>query len=172
MCFPLLPRLLHLPCRLAVLCLAALLFPRSVRAEDPAPTYEVETHKDVAYYEGDNADPVKHKLDLYLPKGLKDFPVLFFVHGGAWQMGDKAKDFGTYITLGKTFAKAGIGTVVTNYRLSPGVKHPEHIKDVARASPGRTRTSPSTAAGPTAFSSAATPPAGISSRCWPPTNSI
>ena len=64
---------------------------------------------------------------------MKDYPVLFFVHGGAWQMGDKAKDFGIYITLARSFAQAGVGTVVTNYRLSPGVKHPEHVKDVARA---------------------------------------
>src|SRR5262245_47102845 len=50
----------------------------------PAKTYDVETLKDVAYYDGDDADKVKHKLDLYLPKDKKDFPVLFFVHGGAW----------------------------------------------------------------------------------------
>jgi acetyl esterase/lipase len=31
------------------------------------------------------------------------------------------------------WARQGIGTVVINYRLSPEVKHPEHIKDVARA---------------------------------------
>src|ERR1700746_3277610 len=55
-----------------------------------AKTFEVETIEDIPYYQGKDADPVKHKLDLYLPKGVKDFPVLFFVHGGAWRMGDKA----------------------------------------------------------------------------------
>src|SRR5262245_18228170 len=95
-------------------------------------TFEVEAVRDITYYEGDDADQVKHKLDLYLPKGQKDFPVLFFVHGGAWSMGDK-RFFGVYSSFGKQFAKHGIGTVVTNYRLSPGVQHPEHIKDVARA---------------------------------------
>jgi acetyl esterase/lipase len=30
-------------------------------------------------------------------------------------------------------ARHGIGAVMINYRLSPQVKHPEHIKDVARA---------------------------------------
>ena len=124
-------RLPALPSHCLLLALVAL-FPATLRAADPAPPYEVETTKDIAYYEGDNAHPIKHKLDLYLPKGLKDYPVLFFVHGGAWKMGDK-KDFGIYSSIGKSFVRAGIGAVVINYRLSPGVKHPEHIKDVARA---------------------------------------
>jgi acetyl esterase/lipase len=38
-----------------------------------------------------------------------------------------------YSNFATFWAQRGIGTVVTNYRLSPGVKHPEHIKDVAKA---------------------------------------
>ncbi len=88
--------------------------------------------KDIPYYEGEGADKVKHKLDLYLPKDRKDVPVLFFVHGGGWIHGDK-DFFGVYSAIGAAFARQGICTVVTNYRLSPGVQHPEHVKDVARA---------------------------------------
>ncbi len=95
--------------------------------------FEVETIKDVTYYDADGTDTAKHKLDLFLPKGQKDYPVLFFVHGGAWQRGDKDQYLGLYGKLGKMFASLGIGTVVINYRLSPAVQHPEHIKDVARA---------------------------------------
>jgi len=95
-------------------------------------TYEVQAIKDIAYYEGDEAHQAKHKLDLFLPKDRKEFPVLFFVHGGGWRTGDK-NFFGIYSALGTFFAKHGIGTVVINYRLSPEVMHPEHIKDVARA---------------------------------------
>ena len=95
-------------------------------------TYEVETKRDLTYYDGAAADKKKHKLDLYLPKGKTDFPVVLFVHGGGWVFGDK-NFFGVYEGIGKMFARHGIGAVVTNYRLSPGVKHPEHIKDVARA---------------------------------------
>jgi acetyl esterase/lipase len=98
----------------------------------PEKKFEVQVIRDVAYYEGPDADPVKHKLDLYLPRGHKDFPVVFFVHGGAWMHGDK-NYFGLYSALGTFYARRGIGVVVTNYRLSPKVKHPEHIKDVARA---------------------------------------
>jgi acetyl esterase/lipase len=113
----------------------------TVAAEDSKPdvqttedttTYKVKSVKDVVYYDGTDQDKVKHKLDLYLPEGAKNFPVLFFVHGGAWVSGDK-NFFGVYAALAKTYVKQGIGVVVTNYRLSPGVKHPEHVKDVARA---------------------------------------
>jgi acetyl esterase/lipase len=95
-------------------------------------TYEVETKKDIPYCEGDSADPVRHKLDLYLPRGCSDYPVLFFIHGGAWTMGNK-NEFGIYAGLGKALASQGIGMVSINYRLSPKVSHPGHIEDVAAA---------------------------------------
>jgi acetyl esterase/lipase len=98
-----------------------------------ATTFEVQKELDIAYYDGSDADPVKHKLDLYLPKDQKDFPVVFFVHGGAWRHGDKSSFLGIYGHLASSLARHGLGVVVPNYRLSPGVTHPEHIKDVALA---------------------------------------
>jgi len=123
--------------RLYLPALAVLLVPQLGRADAPKPAadppYEVETVRDLAYYEGPDADKVKHRLDLYLPRGRKDFPVLFFVHGGAWSYGDKNSPFKLYQGFANYWAGQGVGTVVTNYRLSPAVRHPEHIKDVARA---------------------------------------
>jgi acetyl esterase/lipase len=87
---------------------------------------------DGAYDNEPEADRGFHKLDLYLPKGRKNFPVVVFVHGGAWLIGDKS-DFGIYAAIGRMLASHGIGAVMVNYRLSPKVQHPEHIKDVARA---------------------------------------
>jgi acetyl esterase/lipase len=91
--------------------------------------HEVEIVGDIAYMEGPDADPNRHKLDLYLPRGKRDFPVLFFVHGGSWRSGDRK----LYAPLGQVFARNGVGTVIISYRLSPAVKHPAHIQDVARA---------------------------------------
>lgn len=105
----------------------------TARAEQPARAFEVRPIRDVAYVEGGAADPVKHKLDLFLPRDHRDYPVLFFVHGGAWRSGDKDFFFGVYSALGQLFARHGIGAVVINYRLTPQVMHPEHIKDVAQA---------------------------------------
>jgi hypothetical protein len=124
----------------AVLALltAATLFCPTVRADEPkvAPKsdafLEVEVRKDLAYREGKDADPIKHKLDLYLPKGVKNFPVMMYVHGGSWKSGRKE----LYGALGALFARNGIGTAVINYRLSTGekpAKHPDHVTDVARA---------------------------------------
>jgi len=91
--------------------------------------FAVEVIPDVAYFTGAGADANKHKLDLYLPKAHKDFPVLFFVHGGAWTSGDRK----LYGPLGQVLAKNGIGAVIISYRLTPQVQHPGHIEDVARA---------------------------------------
>ncbi len=127
--------------------------------------FEVEATLDIAYYEGKNADAKKHKLNLYVPKGHKDFPVLFFIHGVAWTSGDRA----LYGSVGSVFAKNGIGTVVISYRLSPGIQHPEHIRDVARALPGRTRTSANTAARRIRSSSPVSQPVATSRHCSRPT---
>lgn len=91
--------------------------------------YPVQRFLNIPYFEDPGADSRKHKLDLFTPRGVTDFPVLFFVHGGAWTSGDRK----LYGLLGRVFARNGIGTVITSYRLSPGVKHPGHIEDVARA---------------------------------------
>jgi acetyl esterase/lipase len=93
---------------------------------------EVEVHKDVRYNDAKDADPIKHKLDLYLPKGQKDYPVVFLVHGGAWVIGDK-RNFGFAPVMGRAFAQNGVGLISISYRLAPKAKHPAQIEDVALA---------------------------------------
>ncbi|MBI3408816.1 MAG: alpha/beta hydrolase [Planctomycetes bacterium] len=74
----------------------------------------------------------RHRLDLYLPKDKKDFPVVVLFHGGAWMVGDN-RCCGLYPSVAEYLASQGIGVAIPNYRLSPTVKHPEHVKDAARA---------------------------------------
>jgi acetyl esterase/lipase len=90
---------------------------------------EVEVSKDIAYCEGSEEDAAKHKLDIYVPKGKTNAPVLFFVHGGAWKSGDRSN----YVPLGNRYALGGLVTVVPSYRLAPKHPHPAQIKDVAAA---------------------------------------
>jgi acetyl esterase/lipase len=97
-----------------------------------ADAIRVEILHDLPYFSGPKADKGRHRLDLYLPKGKKDFPVLVLVHGGAWSMGDN-RCMGLYTTVGEFLASRGIGVAMPNYRLSPAVQHPEHVKDVAQA---------------------------------------
>lgn len=117
---------------LAPVLLSWLMTSSPAHAAGETKTYTVRKVKDVAYHDGSDQHKVKHRLDLYLPRGLDEFPVLFFVHGGAWMHGDK-DTFGLYGAFAAAYAQLGIGVIVTNYRLSPGVKHPTHAEDVARA---------------------------------------
>src|SRR5713101_246023 len=56
-------------------------------APSPAGAFEVETVRDVSYYDGPGAVR-RHRLDLFLPKGCTNYPVVVLVHGGAWVCGD------------------------------------------------------------------------------------
>ena len=93
---------------------------------------EVECIRGLRYRDDPDTDNLRHRLDLFLPKGRRNFPVVILVHGGAWVIGDN-RGCGLYSSVGQFLASRGIGAVLPNYRLSPSVKHPEHIKDVARA---------------------------------------
>jgi acetyl esterase/lipase len=93
---------------------------------------DVEEVRDIAYRDGPSADPIRHRLDLVLPRGRKNYPVVVLVHGGGWVMGDN-RCCGLYTSVAHFLAGQGIGVVLPNYRLSPAVAHPEHVRDVARA---------------------------------------
>ncbi|MDR3364906.1 MAG: alpha/beta hydrolase [Clostridiales Family XIII bacterium] len=70
-------------------------------------------------------------LDVYLPgTGSAPFPVLFFVHGGAWSQGTKRL---TYLhgVIGVT--ESGYAVVSVDYRLAPAVRFPEFLLDVKTA---------------------------------------
>jgi acetyl esterase/lipase len=97
------------------------------RAADPRTA--VESHLNLTYYSGDGADKYRHRLDLYVPKGKKDVPVMVFVHGGGFTVGIKDQ----YGFVGEVLASRGIATAVISYRLSPKASYPGHVQDVARA---------------------------------------
>jgi acetyl esterase/lipase len=116
----------------AAFALTLVLLP--ARTDTPAtPAFAVKEVHDVAYREAASGETIgnHNKLDIYVPEGAKDFPVVLIVHGGAWMVGDKNWD--SIPNIARTFAKQGIGAVGINYRLSPAVQHPTHIKDVADA---------------------------------------
>lgn len=101
-------------------------------ARVPDHAWPVQRIEDVAYHGGPETDCQGRRLDLYLPRGRSGCPVVLIVHGGGWVMGDK-NCCGLYPAIGQFFASRGIAAVIPDYRLSPTVKHPEHIRDVARA---------------------------------------
>lgn len=109
---------------------------RAVASGPPAKTHAVRAVHDLTYYNVPNdPDAARHKLDVYRPAGKGPYPVLLFLHGGGWVAGSKDDVFGVYGygTIARCLAERGLVVVLPNYRLSPRVRHPEHIKDVARA---------------------------------------
>lgn len=73
-------------------------------------------------------DPLQ-RLDVYPAAGLKQAPVLIFVHGGGWRRGDK-KMVGTLVDYA---VRHGLLLVSVNYRLSPAVDAGGGAQDVAAA---------------------------------------
>jgi len=68
-------------------------------------------------------------LDVYAPPNAKNLPVVFWIHGGGWQTGDK-----TSVQLKpQFFIDKGFVFVSTNYRLLPSVDMATIVRDVAKA---------------------------------------
>lgn len=71
----------------------------------------------------------RHVLDIYTPENAKNLPVVFWIHGGGWQTGDK-----TDIQIKpKVLTQRGFVFVSTNYRLLPEVDMETLIRDVAKS---------------------------------------
>ena len=92
-----------------------------------AETYAVRVIRDLPYLQGAKYADAKDKLDLYLPEGRRNAPVIVWYYGNQLMGGDKSEDE----FVGRRFASAGFVTAVVNYRLSPSVSHPAHILDAA-----------------------------------------
>lgn len=96
-------------------------------AEPSAPTTK-------AYAEVEGVDPDLLSVDVYeLPAQCGPRPVLFWVHGGGWMVGDKGNQIDDKVALAATY---GWVLVSVNYRLSSpgaGVQWPTHGNDVAAA---------------------------------------
>lgn len=85
-----------------------------------------DVKRDIPYVEKGHERQV---LDVYAPAGAKNLPVVFWIHGGGWQAGDK-KDVQI---KPKVFAEMGYVFVSTNYRLLPAVDMAAIVQDVAKA---------------------------------------
>ncbi|MEZ4772019.1 MAG: alpha/beta hydrolase [Bacteroidia bacterium] len=79
------------------------------------------------------------RLNLVIPEGVENFPLLIWIGGGAWSYVDRNVE----MDLARKFAAAGIGVAAVGHRLSPaiwrdsslttGIQHPKHIEDIAAA---------------------------------------
>jgi acetyl esterase len=66
--------------------------------------------------------------DVAVPKGKPPFPVVIYIHGGAWTLGSPAT---THRKLIKQFAEGGYLTIAPDYRLAPENPFPAGFDDCA-----------------------------------------
>ena len=102
--------------------LTALAFLATLALATPAQSVQ----KDIPYAAGGHTRQV---LDIHSPKDAQNLPVVFWIHGGGWQTGDKS----AVQLKPKAFNDLGFVFVSTNYRLLPQVDMATIIRDVAKA---------------------------------------
>lgn len=98
--------------------LVALAFLSEARAQD--------VKRNIPY-----ADPAHERqvLDVYSPPNAKNLPVVFWIHGGGWQTGDKS----SVQIKPQVFMEKGFVFASTNYRLLPSVDMATIVRDIAKS---------------------------------------
>lgn len=93
--------------------------------ESKAPDTKNRVAQDVPYAEPSNP---RQMVDVYAPPNAKNLPVVFWIHGGGWQAGDK-----TAVQLKpQTFVDKGFVFVSVSYRFVPVVKMGDIVRDIAK----------------------------------------
>lgn len=84
-----------------------------------------ETLTDITYCTPDNSPQT---MDIYIPDTGGPWPVLVYVHGGAWMRGDKAEPMMSLFA--RSMTAQGYLVASINYRLYPAGQFPAMIQDV------------------------------------------
>src|SRR5438552_4661351 len=111
---------------LAVLSLAPLTSAPAQSQPGVPASVKLNVRRDIPYAEP--ADP-RQKVDIYAPEGAKNLPVVFWIHGGGWQTGDKSD----VQVKPQAFADRGFVFVSTGYRLLPNVDMGTIFRDIAKS---------------------------------------
>ncbi len=103
-------------------------------------TFKTKEVRDILYVsKSEVKNDSLQRLNLVLPEAAKGAPLLIWIGGGAWSYVNRNME----MDLARQFAKEGIAVASVGHRLSTatwkdpalnkGIKHPEHIKDLAAA---------------------------------------
>jgi acetyl esterase/lipase len=87
---------------------------------------ELQVHKDLPYAEPKNE---RQSLDVFAPNDGENHPIVFWIHGGGWEKGDKSD----VQTKPQAFVDRGFIFVSINYRLLPEATIKQMAGDVAKA---------------------------------------
>jgi acetyl esterase/lipase len=108
-----LPNMKHMPHLILTFALASAVHAQTVKHDIPYAEPALE----------------RQVLDIHAPDGAKDLPVVFWIHGGGWQTGDKS----SVQEKPRAFVEKSFVFVSTNYRLLPHVDMGTLIRDVAKS---------------------------------------
>jgi acetyl esterase/lipase len=76
----------------------------------------------------------KHLLDIYFPAIKKlSYPLIVWIHGGAWMLNDKYADMSYMTNTLKLFMDKGFAVASIDYRYSTSAKFPAQIQDCNEA---------------------------------------
>src|SRR5438552_6610833 len=111
---------------LAVLSLAPLTSALAQSQPGASASVKLNVRRDIPYAEP--ADP-RQKVDIYAPEGAKNLPVVFWIHGGGWQTGDRTN----VQVKPQAFVDKGFVFVSTGYRLLTNVDMVAIFRDIAKS---------------------------------------
>ena len=100
--------------------------PVLLQSEQAGGTAGLQVHRDLPYAEPRND---RQMLDVYAPAGAKNRPIVFWIHGGGWQKGDKSQMH----AKPQAFTSKGYVFATTNYRFIPNVTMQQIAADVAKS---------------------------------------
>lgn len=105
------------------------LFTGMLHSKEPNQSSEFRTiYSDLVYASLSS----KQKLDLYIPNtGLDSYPLIIWIHGGAFLMGDKAA--ANEVSMINKLVSRGFAVASINYRFSSEAIYPAQIKDCKAA---------------------------------------
>jgi acetyl esterase/lipase len=111
---------------LALLSLAPLMSALAQPQINASTSAKINIKRDIPYAEA--ADP-RQRLDIYAPDNAKNLPVVFWIHGGGWQAGDRTN----IQAKPQAFVDRGLVFVSTGYRLLTNVDMVTIFRDVAKS---------------------------------------
>lgn len=92
----------------------------------PSALFAHEVHREVAYGNGE-----RNVMDIFLPQGVVNPPIVMYIHGGGWTHGDKSTvDEGDRL---KRMNEAGFAVAAINYTFSSQAVWPAQKNDVEAA---------------------------------------
>src|SRR2546430_4532236 len=111
---------------LAILSLAPLTLALAQPQTAASAQAKLNVKRDIPY--ADPADP-RQKVDIYAPESAKNLPVVFWIHGGGWQTGDKSR----VQVKPQALVDKGFVFVSTGYRLLPNVDMDTNLPDIGKS---------------------------------------